>query len=573
MNPKSICQCLRDAGYDAVLTDGASRLRATIEIGGRPMTLVHHFPRELIRVPTFSLEGGHGFGPLAHVHSDGDGHGGEICIGDVESTAVNIECPEQAYKATIGEHVRLLERLTADSEHNQAELLREFDAHWSILCDTSNSAPSELFVAWDGETTEGLQLRQPRSTLGADLRTRSIGLAHSVANQQQLQSVLRYAGWETRQVSGRAVAVRLTYLPPPPTTRTELLSWYFLAIRHADAKGTHELKRLSKKRKPVYWLVFSAPIPDGVAMFAIRWCKRKPGRLPLSANEARPWAVAPYRVRPLSRPFLVPRGGGSLRLGEKNVLLVGCGSVGSELALRLTSVGVGGLTLSDPDKLSEKNLYRHALSAQHIGRLKTEALAGEISLRHPWARVTYWRRRLEDLRDAAMLQTFDLVVIAIGSPTVERVFSQYCRESAIDAPVINCWLEGYGIGGHAILALPSTRGCWLCAYVDPVTLTRGLASNLNFVAPGQVAMRNQGGCGAPFLPYSGIASSYTASVAADLAVRLLTGELTTSSKVSWKGSDVAAKRAALDVTWRYRHFGQSLQILPLYNDSCDICGS
>ena len=59
---------------------------------------------------------------------------------------------------------------------------------------------------------------------------------------------------------------------------------------------------------------------------------------------------------------LIPRGGGSMDLTDKSVLLVGCGSVGSEVALRLTSAGVGRLTVSDPDRLSEENLYRHTLS-------------------------------------------------------------------------------------------------------------------------------------------------------------------------------------------------------------------
>ena len=171
-----------------------------------------------------------------------------------------------------------------------------------------------------------------------------------------------------------------------------------------------------------------------------------------------------------------------------------------------------------------------------------------------------------------MLRLFDLVMIAIGAPTVERVFAQYCREKLIDAPVLNCWLEGYGIGGHAILGLPGTKGCWHCAYVDQDTLGRGLASNLNFLEPDQVVMRSQGGCGAQFLPYSGIAAGYTASVAADLAVRFLAGEVATSSKVSWKGSDVEARRASLDVSWRYRHFTKSLQILSLHDRNCDLCG-
>ena len=256
---------------------------------------------------------------------------------------------------------------------------------------------------------------------------------------------------------------------------------------------------------------------------------------------------------------------------EKSVLLVGCGSVGSELALRLTSAGVGRLTVSDPDTFSEENLYRHVLSLKDIGRLKTEALAWEMALKHPWAEVTARRERLEELRNPAVLRRFDLVVIAVGSPTVERVFAEYCRQEAVDVPVMNCWLEGYGIGGHAILAMPETKGCWHCAYVDPKTLTRGLTSNLNFLAPGQIVVRSRGGCGTQFLPYSGIAANWTATMAADLAVRFLTGEVTTSSKVSWKGAEAEVMPASLEVTRRHRHFGESLQILPLHDRNCDLC--
>ena len=309
-------------------------------------------------------------------------------------------------------------------------------------------------------------------------------------------------------------------------------------------------------------------------MFAIHWRKRSKSPLPDSAREAEAagWTATPHTVRSLSLRSLVPRGGGSMDLTGKSVLLVGCGSVGGELALRLTSAGVGHLTISDPDRLSEENLYRHTLSLNHIGRLKTEALAHAIAHKHPWAEVTNWSKPLEDLREPDVIRQFDLIVIAIGSPNVERFFAEYCTAETIGVPVMTCWLEGYGIGGHAILVIPGTEGCWHCAYVNPQTLARDLVSNLNFLAPDQVVMRNQGGCGTQFLPYSGLAAGYTALIAADLAVRFLEDQLPNSSKVSWKGSSVEAERESLAVTWRYRHFTESLRILPLHDENCDLCG-
>ena len=573
MNHDRICSYLAEAGYDAELAPDGSTLTLGFDVGERRISLVHAFPSELLRVPKFQLAGGHA-GKLAHVGVSRNGGPGEVCIADEGSTVVNTDRLELVYLETVRKHVALLTRLIENPAYNRAEQLREFEAHWEILCWKEPKGLNELFVAWDGHGAEGLQVKPARADSGTDLRKTPIALAGALANHRQLSSVQGIAEWESRPAVGKGLAVRVSGLEPAPTSRDELMPWYFRAVGQVDVAGRRELRRLRKKSSRDYWLVFSAPIPDGETMFAIHWHSRSAAPLPASGAEAEAgrWTSTPYRVRSLSRGSVVPRGGGFLDLGKKSVLLIGCGSVGGDLAMRLTSAGVGRLTASDPDTFSEENLYRHVLSVKDIGRLKTVALVREMALRHPWAEVTSWCKRLEELRDPTVLKRFDLVVIAIGSPTVERVFAEYCRQEDVGVPVINCWLEGYGIGGHAILAVPGAKGCWHCAYVDPETFTRGLTSNLNFLKPGQVVMRNHGGCGTQFLPYSGIAASCTATMAADLAVRFLAGEVPVSSKVSWMGSAVEAKRASFEVTWRFRHFAESLRILPLYDRNCDLCG-
>ena len=573
MTHDRIRSCLAEAGYDAELAPDGSTLKLGFEIGEQRLSLVHVFPNELLRMPKFHLADEYA-GKLAHVGVNRSGRQGEVCISDEESTAVNTDRPELVYLETVRKHVALLTRMIENPAYNRAEQLREFEAHWEILCRKERKGLNELFVAWDGHKAESLQVRAAYTDSGTDLLKTPIALAGALVNHRQLASVRAIAKWESRTPIWKGLGVRVGGLEPAPATHEELLPWYFSTVEQADGAGGNKLWRLRKKSNRHYWLVFSAPIPGGETMFAVHWHSHSAGPLPTSCTEAvdRRWTATPYRVRSLSRGSLVPRGGGSLDLGEKSVLLVGCGSVGGELAMRLTSAGVGHLTVSDPDTFSEENLYRHVLSVKDIGRSKTVALAREIDLRHPWAEVRSWCKRLEELRDPAVLRLFDLVVIAIGSPTVERVFAEYCRQEDVGVPVINCWLEGYGIGGHAILAVPGAKGCWHCAYVDPETLTRGLTSNLNFLKAGQVVMRNHGGCGTQFLPYSGMAASCTATMAADLVVRFLTGKVRVSSKVSWMGSEAEAKRASFEVTWRFRHFAESLRILPLHDASCDLCG-
>ncbi len=573
MNGDSICRSLRDAGYDAAVGGNGTELTVTLHAAGRPLVLVHEFCDELLRVPRFDLADGHGFGRLAHVLSIGERDGGEVCIGDAESTSVSRERPELVYRETVEEHERLLTKLIENPAYNRDELLREFGAHWELLCG-GRKGGQELYVAWDGTATEELQAKPFGRNGDESPQSRPILLAGGPATDARFAGVRRWFGWDRRPTEGKGIGLRLNGVEPPPVLAESVPGWYFDTIAGVDRAGRKALRRLYRKKSAEYWVVFWAGIPGGDTLFAVHWRSRERAALPASEAGAREggWRATPFRVRSLSRRSLVPRGGGSLDLGDKSVLLVGCGSVGSEVAYSLTAAGLGRVTISDPDEMAEENLYRHTLSLSHLGMLKCAAVTGELALKHPWAAVEHWDRRLETLRDKEVLRSFDLVVIAIGSPTVERAFAEFCLDEEVGVPTVNCWLEGYGIGGHAVLAVSGSPGCWHCAYVNPKTLEPGLASNLNFLAEDQITMRNHGGCGAQFLPFSGIAARQTAVMAADLVVAFLSGEVRESSRVSWKGRAAAAELARLRTTYRYRHFNQSLRVLPLRDENCDRCG-
>ena len=147
MNHDQIRSSLVEAGHDAELADGGSTLTLRFGAGGRRISLVHDFPNELLRVPKFHLAGGYA-GKLAHVGVDRNGGPGEVCIADEGSTAVNTDCPESVYREAVRRHVELLTRLIEDPAYNRAEQLREFDAHWEILCRKKPKGLNELFVAW-----------------------------------------------------------------------------------------------------------------------------------------------------------------------------------------------------------------------------------------------------------------------------------------------------------------------------------------------------------------------------------------------------------------------------------------
>lgn len=572
MNREVIVDHLRKCGFDAQLDTDGSELTVRTKIIERDVVLKHSFPNELLYMPKFSLVGASDFGSLAHVLPMEGCDEGEVCVHHTESVSVNFEVPALAYEGSLKRHLARLERAIFDPEWNRAELLREFQTLWNMFCHQTGSN-RRLYLACESASIPSLQVKMHIQDQSSGVASHFIGISHHVAADEKHRELRRSLRWDKRQVKGKSLILQLSSLEPSPTKHESLEAWYVQCFKHLHPDYEQVLVRFRKRRSKEYWLVFGVSNHSLHIWFAVHLVSQSKNSLPISPSELQGWNLKAIPVHALDPESIVPRGGGELSLATKSVLLVGCGSVGSELAHRLASTGLGKLTLSDPENFTEDNLYRHTLCVSHIGFSKSSCLTIDLRRRYPWLQADDEHHRLEDLRDEEKLIGFDLVIVAIGSPTIERQFQDFTTKQSISTPVMNIWLEANGIGGHATLTIPNSKGCLLCAYVDPLTLSRGLSSNLNFLKPDQNFTENRRGCGDLFLPYSAIASNHTATMSADLATRFLLGRIKSSSKVSWKGEATAARERGLNTSYRYENFCESLKVLPLFHSECDVCGS
>ena len=570
MNAQEIANFLSERGHQARLSGDRTRLIVSIEAGGQSLTLEHTFPERIERLPPFSLRNPPPLGTLAHVIPENDGAHGKICVEDRDSVSINYDVPNAVYAESLTRHERLITRLIEDPEWNQAELLREFHANWAFLCDASGSVVPAIYFLGN-ENQRALQVKLPSGKKGVGLTGNYLALSNDQMVDKDLDTLRNAVNWRHRTTVGKAITLNVDKPEPAPGAAEGVLGWYLHALEHLDDNGREDLTRFRKHPGKEFWLLFSVAVSNGRTWIALQFRNKRKLKLPISAVESQGWELTPRVVRPLTKETLVPRGGASLDLQDRSVLLVGCGSVGSEVAHRLASSGVGKLTISDGDRFSEENLYRHTLEIRDIGYSKCSAVAQDIRLRCPWIRVEHQTRRLEDLHDKEFLEKFDVVIVAIGSPTLERLFNDFIQQAAVSTPIVNVWVEAHGVGGHATLEILDQPGCLKCAYVDPDTLNRGLASNLNFLAPNQDVTQTHAGCGDLFLPYSSIAAGYTATMATDLAVKHLLGLITSSSKISWRGDGADAERSGLILSHRYHEFSEPMKVTTLFNEHCDVC--
>ena len=115
-------------------------------------------------------------------------------------------------------------------------------------------------------------------------------------------------------------------------------------------------------------------------------------------------------------------------LRGKRVAVIGCGSLGSNLAESLVRGGVSHLTLIDSDYFESANLVRHSLDGQALGKHKVEALCRRLSLVSPTCVLNGAALQLDEVLQQKILplqEEYDLIVDATASDEVRWLLGSF----------------------------------------------------------------------------------------------------------------------------------------------------
>jgi hypothetical protein len=157
------------------------------------------------------------------------------------------------------------------------------------------------------------------------------------------------------------------------------------------------------------------------------------------------------------------------QLHEMKVAVLGCGSLGSQIADILCKAGIGEIALFDPDILLWDNIYRHVLDSEYIGKNKAKALATFLGKKFPEINISAYATKWETHFAGGAtpsFQRFDLIISLIGDTenNTENFLSFCSNHENHFPPVLFGWTEVWGATGHALLlgANYETDGCLLC---------------------------------------------------------------------------------------------------------------
>ncbi|MBT2189181.1 ThiF family adenylyltransferase [Sphingobium sp. H33] len=161
---------------------------------------------------------------------------------------------------------------------------------------------------------------------------------------------------------------------------------------------------------------------------------------------------------------------------SKNILLFGCGAIGSFVALELARAGIGKLTILDYDIVEPGNSVRWPLGRSAWGVPKTAALRDFLVANYPSTNIEALAGRLGETttsletaqlaksspRDQlrTMIEGVDLVIDATASTECQLALSNECR--ALGKPLVIGYATEGVVGGVVARFRPAASACWVC---------------------------------------------------------------------------------------------------------------
>lgn len=118
---------------------------------------------------------------------------------------------------------------------------------------------------------------------------------------------------------------------------------------------------------------------------------------------------------------------GQQKLQEAAVLVVGCGGLGSPIAVHLAASGIGKIHLIDFDVVDLSNLHRQVFySLDDVGKSKAQCLANFIKNRAPFTEVNYSNKPLTKENVFDFINTVDIVVDGTDSLPTKYLLNDAC---------------------------------------------------------------------------------------------------------------------------------------------------
>lgn len=554
----------------------SSIIKCQINIGQKDVILHvglrDSFPYTL---PIIFLEDSNIFGIIPHLEEDG-----YVCYLSSEGLLLDSEKPVNIIIECLQKAFKILD--DGVNGRNQDDLYNEFEAYWRRLGNTKIAASLVIpnlecsfqpIYVWSVKEDKMLVMSETK-----EKARRYIRLAFD--SNFEFEGKVDYHGYFIMLRPGTRLCLSKLMPLTPRSIRKLIHENLSGSIRRRFLKA---IKRKTVQQGNKEYLLIGLPQPDGnISLVGIEFSEFRANastktvlRHPLERSNY-DVEVTPLIIDRHYPEHLVMRTGGEQSLRNKKVILLGGGAIGSRVVGELIRAGIMEIKIIDNDMFMADNLLRHELGVFYLHYNKAEALSRHYQFKYPFAKIDYLKADVLDVlfNYPDMLDKYDLVISALGNPTIEMLINQKLHELAHSPPIIFTWVEPLGIGGHALATLNNEKtGCYACLHTNPAGPTTEYINRASFAAPRQTFSKTVSGCGTQFTPYGSLDAIHTAIIATRLAINILTGEENGNPLMSWKGNAAKFINSGFSLSDRFDLTEEQLfdTRYSYKTDRCKIC--
>ena len=124
--------------------------------------------------------------------------------------------------------------------------------------------------------------------------------------------------------------------------------------------------------------------------------------------------------------------------------IIGCGGLGTNVAVHLAGAGVGKLWLCDFDTVQTRNLNRQFFyTSQDVGKAKCLLLAERLRAFAPETEILPVQKQILSSGDLDFALDAELVILAVDNIDARRIIADWCER--VGKPAVNGGVDGaYG---------------------------------------------------------------------------------------------------------------------------------
>jgi hypothetical protein len=553
---EEIAERYRDLDFVASATISGRKIVTNVLIGNRAFSLEvdfkSSFPKEL---PQIKLISAAEFGHLPHVCWKSI-----VCYNDGEGLSIDCDRPTDvaihALKLAVGV-------LPSTTTVNLNEFYNEYEGYWN---QQDSVLPCQLFFDPQNSVCKIRVFEDNRGVAISMLSTSSSD------NPSKNYSYAKQLNTHKTELRGYYLPLKECATAPLPGEKidTRFLDEAIASLSEENLLALNEIISSGELPKRVTLLI-SQPRPSGGrSYYGVTLSARAVRAWLDNSYELKPEPITPLGIKRHTKQYLLERGGMGPNHYDKRVAIIGCGALGGRISELCLMNGITNLTLIDGQILSDENIFRHVLDSRFIGENKATALAESFTSRFPGVSIEAIPKQLKNI--SSLLESHDILIVAIGNPTIEREFNLQYRagESPKDLSLlITTWLEADGVGGHSVLT-DKSKGCLHCLYHRDSSPMLGSLTSL--IASGQNVTKNLTGCGGSFVPYGAIHAIKTATILVEQLLSTLNNQR--DDKYAYWTSDVNGENTNLELTpWFYDSLSPEAieNIKLIFNEGCPVC--